>query len=156
MEFRYLWMLLNSACFELLNSEWRAHRTSIRYWRNRYNRAYMFCLQSEDGSIVKTFSGRGCAEEGLRFLPDNSMVFFHNLGYDVNFFARYGAHGTGILKGNHIAIITILYNYSMYSWETIMVIYYDYNVFKTHLIPLQVLMVFFTLKIIPLPKWTNN
>ena len=65
----------------------------------KYHRPYMFCIQSADGSIQKTFSGKRCIEDGLNFLPNNSIVFFHNLGYDVNFFARFGAYGTGILKG---------------------------------------------------------
>ena len=73
------------------------------------HRAYMFCLQSEDGKTKQTFKGEHCIEDGLKFLPDHSIVFFHNLGYDVRFFAKFGAVGEGIIHGNKVYSLNIKY-----------------------------------------------
>ena len=72
---------------------------------NTYHVPYMFCVQSADGKIKATFKGPCCISEGINQLPHNAVVFFHNLGYDSRFFARFGASGRGIIKGNK--------NYSM-------------------------------------------
>jgi hypothetical protein len=43
----------------------------------RYNKLY-----------YKTFEGENCANEYLNWLPDNCLVYFHNLKYDSSFFVN--------------------------------------------------------------------
>jgi hypothetical protein len=51
---------------------------------------YMCCLQNEDGSIQLSFGGEECGKRMLEYLPDRSLVYFHNLAYDLCFQAKYG------------------------------------------------------------------
>ncbi len=51
---------------------------------------FMCCVSSEDGSESQTFSGPMCGEQLLQYLPNKSITFFHNLGYDVTFLAKFG------------------------------------------------------------------
>ena len=81
---------------------------------------FMVCLQSEDGSIRKTFTGlaqrersgegftrtaseRGsdCAEQLMEFLPIKSIVYFHNLGFDGRLLMKYNTI-SNIMKGSKI------------------------------------------------------
>jgi hypothetical protein len=68
----------------------------------------MCCLISQDGSVKRTFSSFSCVEQLLDFLPDKSLVYFHNLGFDFNFLAKYG-RGQPIKKGNKVMNATINY-----------------------------------------------
>ena len=83
---------------------------------SEYHRAYMLCIQSEESDpygnpkYQKTFSGDRCIESGLKWLPDNAIVYFHNLGYDINFFAKFGASGVGIIKGRKTYTMNITYH----------------------------------------------
>ena len=36
----------------------------------------------QNGKINKVFTGEKCSIEFLNFLPDNTVVYFHNLAYD--------------------------------------------------------------------------
>ena len=50
---------------------------------------YLVCLHSQDGKIQKEFEGTDCGKQLLDFIPDNSLVLFHNLKYDICFIAKY-------------------------------------------------------------------
>ena len=43
-----------------------------------------------EGSMKKSSFSLNCGEELLKDLPDKSMVYFHNMSYDLNFLAKYG------------------------------------------------------------------
>ena len=87
-------------------------RPPISYWYcdfeadvSRKNHVpYMCVLQSITGRINKEFRGENCNIQLLDFLPDNSVVYFHNLAYDVRMLAKYGLNkpiikGTKFMKG---------------------------------------------------------
>ena len=50
--------------------------------KNDQEVAFMVCIQSIKGRTKKTFKGFNCAEQLMEFLPDMSIVYFHNLGFD--------------------------------------------------------------------------
>ena len=53
------------------------------------HRAYLCCVvwRDKDGRGRKqTFRGYNCGAEFLDFVPNNSLVYFHNLKYDASFF----------------------------------------------------------------------
>jgi hypothetical protein len=52
------------------------------------------------------FKGRDCGRQLLEYVPKNSLIYFHNLGYDIRFLARYGICG-GINKGTWTINATI-------------------------------------------------
>ena len=72
------------------------------------HRPYMFVLQSQDGTITKTFKGEDCSVSFLDFLPDFSVVYFHNLAYDIRFLCSYGIRKS-VIKGNKFMKGTIIY-----------------------------------------------
>ena len=49
---------------------------------------YLNITHSADGTIDKVFKGPNCAKEFLNFLPENAVVYFHNLAYDWCMFNR--------------------------------------------------------------------
>ena len=71
----------------------------------KIHKPFMCCLQSFNGKINKTFIGEDCNIQLLKFLPDNSVVYFHNLAYDIRMIAQYGINksiikGTKVMKGD--------------------------------------------------------
>ena len=52
------------------------------------HKPFLNVTQSSDGKINKVFTGDKCAIEFLNFLPDNAVVYFHNLAYDWCMFNR--------------------------------------------------------------------
>ena len=67
---------------------------------------FLFCLQSRDGTVKKSFWGLNCAKNFMEYLPDGAVVYFHNLGYDGRFLRKYGTistidKGTKIMKQVH-------------------------------------------------------
>ena len=58
----------------------------------------MCVLQSENGTINEEFRGSDCSEQLLDFLPDDSLVYFHNLAYYIRMLAQYGLK-CSIIKG---------------------------------------------------------
>ncbi|MBQ8206642.1 MAG: hypothetical protein IJZ77_04190 [Bacilli bacterium] len=54
------------------------------------HKPFMCCVKNADGDISKTFIGEDCAEQFLEFLPHKSLVYFHNLTYDIRMFAHLG------------------------------------------------------------------
>ena len=63
-----------------------------------YHKPFMCVLQSEDGTINEEFRGFDCSEQLLEYLPNGSLVYFHNLAYDIRMFAHYGLNRS-IIKG---------------------------------------------------------
>jgi hypothetical protein len=62
---------------------------------------FMMCASNIDGSWKKTYVGAECARDFLQDLPANALVYYHNLGFDGNFFKRW-ANGVEIKKGSKI------------------------------------------------------
>ena len=70
---------------------------------------YMVCLQSASGCVQKTFIGQDCGLQLLQYLPTDAVVYFHNLGYDIRFVAKYGIKRS-IIKGSRTMKAVIEYN----------------------------------------------
>ena len=49
------------------------------------HKPYSIVIHSNDGLIQKSFWGEDCAKQFLKFLPNNSIIFFYNLAYDSCF-----------------------------------------------------------------------
>ena len=64
----------------------------------QYHKPFMCVLQSEDGTINEEFRGPDCAEQLLEYLPKDSLVYFHNLAYNIRMLAQYGLNRS-IIKG---------------------------------------------------------
>ena len=73
------------------------------------HKPFMCCLQNEQGTIKKCFKGEKCNIELLEFLPDNSIIYFHNLGYDIRMLASFGIKKS-IIKGTKTMMSEIKYN----------------------------------------------
>ena len=58
------------------------------------HKAYMCCLVKlkDDEMKHKSFIGNDCALQFLNYLPDNSLIYFHNLKYDASFFMNLQAN----------------------------------------------------------------
>ncbi|EAX78458.1 hypothetical protein TVAG_047530 [Trichomonas vaginalis G3] len=76
-----------------------------------FHKAFNICYDSEDGSVSESIWGQNCATEFLERLPDKSLIYFHNLSYDINFILRHMTEvkGTPIIKGSRTMQITGLY-----------------------------------------------
>ena len=62
---------------------------------------FMLCASNVNGKWKKTYTGDACVDDFLNDLPKDALVYFHNLGFDGNFFKRYG-HNVMIQKGSKI------------------------------------------------------
>ena len=62
---------------------------------------FMVCVQDLDGEDKKTFVGKTCGQMLLEYLPDNSVVYFHNLGFDGRLLMKHGVK-SNIIKGSRI------------------------------------------------------
>ncbi|EAX88119.1 hypothetical protein TVAG_104300 [Trichomonas vaginalis G3] len=49
------------------------------------HKAFNICYDSEDGKISESIWGQNCATKFLERIPDKSLIYFHNLSYDINF-----------------------------------------------------------------------
>jgi len=58
-----------------------------------HHRACICCLLNGDSSIKKSFSSEDYVDQLLEFIPYKSLIYFHYLGYDCKFLAKYGATG---------------------------------------------------------------
>lgn len=89
----------------------------ISYWyadfeadvSGKYHIPYMCVLQSINGSINKEFRGTDCNKQLLDFLPNDSVIYFHNLAYDIRMLAQYGIKRS-IIKGTKVMRAKIKYN----------------------------------------------
>ena len=62
---------------------------------------FMICVQDEEGTDKQTFIGKQCGRDLLEYLPTNSIVYFHNLGFDGRLLMKYGVR-SNIEKGSRI------------------------------------------------------
>ena len=62
---------------------------------------FMLCVCNQDGSWMRTYVGDDMQEQMMNELPDQALIYFHNLGFDGNFFYGY-ANKTPIKKGSKI------------------------------------------------------
>ena len=77
---------------------------------------FMLCIQDKDGKEAKTFVGKYCVEQALDYLPDKALVYFHNFGFDGNFFMKYGK-GTVIKKGSKNMMMQVEYKHKKISFR---------------------------------------
>ena len=77
------------------SSIWYADTEAVT--NTEYHEAFMVCCENKE--TKQCFIGRDCIKQFLDFLPDKSLVVFHNLKYDFNFIAKYGHILRGIKKG---------------------------------------------------------
>lgn len=88
-------------------------KTNPTYWycdfeadvSGKVHKPFMCVLQSLTGRINKEFRGENCNKQLLDFLPDESIIYFHNLAYDIRMLAKYGISksiikGTKVMKGD--------------------------------------------------------
>ena len=70
---------------------------------------FMLCVSNQSGTYEKTFTGDNIQEDMLNELPADSIIYFHNLGFDGNFFFNY-ADKCPIKKGNKIMSMPLEFN----------------------------------------------
>lgn len=70
---------------------------------------YMLCVANKSGTFRKTFTGSDCGKHLLDMLPDNAVVYFHNLAYDIRFLSKYGIT-KAINKGTKVMRASVKYN----------------------------------------------
>ena len=73
------------------------------------HKAFMVVVQNKDGDICREFRGEDCPVQFLQYLPDGSIVYFHNLAYDIRFLAKYGINKS-IIKGTKTMMTDIKYD----------------------------------------------
>jgi hypothetical protein len=67
-----------------------------------------FVNQSSE-TTIKTLFGANCAIRFLEELPDNSVTYFHNLGYDINFIFEHTESKTFIKNGSFVYLYVCKY-----------------------------------------------
>ena len=72
------------------------------------HKPFMVVVQSKNGKINEEFRGENCAVKLLNFLPNEAVVYFHNLAYDIRFLAGYGIR-KAIIKGTKTMTTDIAY-----------------------------------------------
>lgn len=74
------------------------------------HKEYMICVCSRDNKLNRTFYGNNCTVEFLDVLKHNSLVYFHNLSYDINFIVKYvKVIGQPIMKSGRVLSMTVKY-----------------------------------------------
>ena len=72
---------------------------------------FLVCLHNQDGTIQKEFEGVDCGKQLLNYLPNNSLVLFHNLKYDICFIAKYFVKiRKSITRGKCVMVWSGFYN----------------------------------------------
>lgn len=83
-----------------------------------YHKPFMCCITHDETNEVHTFDGENCGEEMLRFIFQQikiafpkryPIVYIHNLGYDIHFFAKYGIISS-ISKGHRMLTTEVNFN----------------------------------------------
>ena len=74
------------------------------------HKAFNICYSSPNHKI-KSLWGDDCAKQFLEAIPDHSLIYFHNLSYDINFIVKElnSVIGTPIIKGSRTLMLTGLY-----------------------------------------------
>jgi len=72
---------------------------------------YMCCVvgENEGKSIEKTFIGEYCGKKLLDYLPNDSLIYFHNFGYDFSFLVKYLGVNKFIKTGTQIKLVKAIY-----------------------------------------------
>ena len=55
----------------------------------KYHKAFCISYQQRGENEIHCIIGEDCTEQFLNALPNNSVVYFHNLGYDSRMFSKY-------------------------------------------------------------------
>ena len=55
------------------------------------HKPYMCVVYKDNGNIKREFTGEDCDKQLLDFLPDGSIIYFHNLAYDIRMIRTAGA-----------------------------------------------------------------
>ena len=92
-------------------------KTDPTYWyadfeadvSGNIHKPFMCVLESQNGKVNKEFRGDKCNIQLLEFLPDNAVIHFHNLAYDIRMLAQYGI-SKSIIKGTKTMKADIKYN----------------------------------------------
>ncbi len=72
------------------------------------HKPFMVVVQNQSGNLCEEYRGEDCAVKLLNFLPDEAVVYFHNLAYDIRFLAQYGINKS-IIKGTKSMMTDIKY-----------------------------------------------
>ena len=67
---------------------------------------FMLCITNQSGTDEKTYTGTNMQARMLNDLPNNAVVYFHNLGFDGNFFYNFACKDI-IKKGNRIMSMSV-------------------------------------------------
>ena len=75
------------------------------------HKAFNICFESADGKLKNSFWGEDCARQFLDVVPDKSLIYYHNLSYDINFVINCltDFKGTPIIKGSRTMMIAGIY-----------------------------------------------
>ena len=72
------------------------------------HKAFCIVYSSNDDNTFKFKFGKDCLKEFLEDLPNNALVYFHNLGYDIRQFSEFNLT-SGIEKGSKYMNARIVY-----------------------------------------------
>ena len=75
----------------------------------RNHKPYCVSYSQRGSKKIYNIWGYNCIREFLELLPNESVVYFHNLGYDGRLLAPYGVKKS-IIKGTHMYSLDLLYN----------------------------------------------
>ena len=75
---------------------------------------FMLCITSQSGKWERTYTGFDCMDQMMEEITNrvksHAVIYFHNLGFDGNFFFKKYADKQMIKKGNKIMRIPLKYN----------------------------------------------
>ena len=74
-----------------------------------YHKAFCISYKERNEDKIEFIYGDNCLEEFLKVLPDNAVVYFHNLGYDAKMFSFFNITNS-IDKGSKTMSQTIKYD----------------------------------------------
>ena len=67
---------------------------------------FMCCVINSKKDIKQTFKGIDCAKQFLNYLPDKSLIYFHNLAYDLDMFSQHNIISV-LKKGGRVITATV-------------------------------------------------
>ena len=76
------------------------------------HKAFNIAYQSADGKLKGSYWGSDCAIKFLDTLESNTLVYYHNLSYDINFIIQHltTVYSNPIIKGSRTMTMTGKYN----------------------------------------------
>ena len=80
-----------------------------------FHKAFNICYSEPDTDFNGSIWGDFCGSEFLDLVPNNSLIYYHNLSYDINFIINLldDIIGTPIIKGSRTMMITGVYKGKM-------------------------------------------